>query len=437
LDARTLQRYGGMTAAALVAIAVLVLVNAFFVAAEFALVSTHPARLPDSAVGRRARAQVQRLDEYLAACQLGITIASLALGALGEPTIARLLHPLLGRFDNAGAIAATVLALLAMTALHITVGEQAPKSFAIGSAVRVSTLCAYPLEAFYRLLRPLVIVLNAASNGLVRMLGGTPASSHAQQASLEELRHVIGEVSSSSPDLDPTDRKILEGVFTLDERTAADVMTPRPRVVPVRAGQTVEEALHATRDRGYSRFPVLDEHGHPVAMLLRLELADAYLDGKGADPARSYAHELLVTPSAQKLDALLNRMRAAHASLAAVVDEYGDLEGVITIEDIVEEIVGEIVDEDDRPAELRRLPNGAVVAAAEVPLGDLRAEGIELRSDQSTSVGGLVQERLGAVPARGDATRVGGYELRVLSVDGARIERVLLTPVPAGEPDAR
>src|SRR5690349_6377118 len=203
-----------MTAAALVAIVVLVLVNAFFVAAEFALVSTHPARLADSPPGRRARAQVLKLDEYLAACQLGITIASPALGALGEPTIAHLLEPLLGRFADAGAIIATVIALLAMTALHITVGEQAPKSFAIGSAERVAALCAYPLEAFYRLLRPLVIVLNVASNGLVRALGGTPANSHAEQAGLEELRLVIGEVSMSSAELSATDRKILAGVFT-------------------------------------------------------------------------------------------------------------------------------------------------------------------------------------------------------------------------------
>ena len=187
-----------MTAAALVAIALLVLINAFFVAAEFALVSVNPPLLADSGAGRRARAQTTRLDEYLAACQLGITIASLALGALGEPTIARLLEPALGRFADAGAIAATVLALLAMTALHITVGEQAPKSFAIGSAERVAAICAYPLEVFYRLLRPLVIVLNVASNGIVRLFGGTPASSHAQQASLEELRQVIGAVSSSS-----------------------------------------------------------------------------------------------------------------------------------------------------------------------------------------------------------------------------------------------
>jgi CBS domain containing-hemolysin-like protein len=418
-----------MTAAALVAIALLVLINAFFVAAEFALVSVSPPLLPDSAAARRARAQTTRLDEYLAACQLGITIASLALGALGEPTIARLLEPVFGSFADAGAIAATGIALLAMTALHITVGEQAPKSFAIGSAERVAALCAYPLEAFYRLLRPLVVVLNVASNGIVRLLGGTPATSHAQQASLEELRQVIGAVSSTSQELSATDRKILAGVFTLDERTAADVMTPKHRVVSVRTDQTVEKALRATRDRGYSRFPAFDAGERLSGLILRSELGNAYLDGRGDELAGRYAKEIVVTPSAQHLDTLLGRMRDARASLAAVVDEYGELEGVVSIEDIVEEIVGEIVDEDDRPSELRRLRGGRVIVAAELTLSDLQAQGIDLRSEHSTSIGGLVQERLGAVPERGDTTRVDDYELRVLSVDGRRVRRVLLTPL--------
>src|SRR5215213_4414249 len=148
-----------MTAAALAAIVILVMINGFFVAAEFALVSLRPEQLPRSRAGQIVHNQAEHLDEYLSACQLGITIASLALGALGEPTIARLLEPHFGRFADAGAILATLSALLIMTSLHITAGEQAPKSFAIGSAERVSAICAYPLEAFYRALRPLVRVL--------------------------------------------------------------------------------------------------------------------------------------------------------------------------------------------------------------------------------------------------------------------------------------
>ena len=253
-----------MTGAALAAIVILVLINGFFVAAEFALVSLRPDQLPRSRAGTIVRNQAGHLDEYLSACQLGITIASLALGALGEPTIARLLEPLLGRFAHAGAIMATVGAILIMTALHITVGEQAPKSFAIGSAERVSAICAYPLEGFYRAFRPLVRLLNSASNGLVRALGGTPTTSHADSASLEELRRLIG--SASSEQIDATDRQLLQGVFTLDERSAADVMTPRPRVVAVRSAVTTHEALLATRGSGHSRFPLLDRDDEPIGL---------------------------------------------------------------------------------------------------------------------------------------------------------------------------
>src|SRR5215211_1419724 len=271
-----------MTTLLLFVIAALVLINGFFVAAEFALVSARRGQVRgDSLAARLARKQRDKLDEYLSACQLGITIASLALGAIGEPTLAHLIEPLLHSValaHVAGALA-TILALLVMTALHITVGEQAPKSFAIGSAAAVAKFCAVPLEAFHRALRPLVVVLNSASNALVRLFGGTPASSHAQQASLEELRQLIGGLTEEGQ-LDEQDAQLLRGVFTLDERRAGDVMTPRTRVTTMR------------------------------------------------------------------LDVLLARMQELRASICAVVDEYGMLEGVVTVEDILEEIVGEIWDED-------------------------------------------------------------------------------------------
>ena len=173
-----------MTALLLFAIAALVLVNGFFVAAEFALVSARRGQIRgNSLAARLARRQQEKLDEYLSACQLGITIASLALGAVGEPTLAHLIEPVLHSLALAhlAGVLGSILALLAMTVLHITAGEQVPKSFAIGAAPRVARFCAIPLEIFHRALRPLVVILNSASNALVRLFGGTPASSHAQQ----------------------------------------------------------------------------------------------------------------------------------------------------------------------------------------------------------------------------------------------------------------
>lgn len=415
-----------MTAGALVAIAVLVAINGFFVAAEFAFVSVRPDQLPPTRAGERVRRQAGHLDEYLSACQLGITIASLALGALGEPTIASLLEPLLHGLADVGAVIATVAALLIMTGLHITVGEQAPKSFAIGSAARVSMLCSMPIEVVYRTLRPLVLALNAASNGVVRLFGGEPATSHAEQASLEELRRLIGAVSAS--ELGAGDRQLLEGVFTLDERTAADVMTPRHRIVSLTEGETVAHALTATRDSGHSRFPLIGADGQLGGLVLLRDLADALLaDGRDA-PVGGMRRELVVTPPTQRLDVLLERLRAASSSMAAVVDEYGELEGLVTVEDIVEELVGEIWDEDDRPMRIRRLADGALVVNGDAALADLERHGIALGPSSSVSIGGLVQERLGRVPVRGDRVAVAGRPLQVLSTDGHRVRRVLIRP---------
>ncbi|CAA9544818.1 MAG: Magnesium and cobalt efflux protein CorC [uncultured Thermoleophilia bacterium] len=421
-----------MTTFSLVAIGVLLLLNGYFVAAEFALVSTRPERLKgDSRVGRLVQRQRRHLDEYLSACQLGITIASLALGALGEPTLAHLIEPALGSAPIAhlGAATATVLALLLMTALHITIGEQAPKSFAIGSAERVATLAAWPLELFYRSLKPLVQVLNAASNGLVRALGGTPAAEHGGRATINELRQMIYAVASTG-EVDTTDERILRGMFTLDERRASDVMTPFPRLATAEAGQTVEDVLRMAVPSGHSRIPVMDPQAdrRALGVVFVRDLTEALLQGRGDRPVEAYLHELLVTPETQPLDRLLARMQRARASIAAVLDEYGQLAGVISVEDIVEQIVGEIEDESDRPTSIRRLRDGRIVCPGDTPLSDLEAQGVHLGEAQSESVGGLILELLDAVAQAGDTAETDGYRLRVLAVDGHRVDRVLIAP---------
>lgn len=420
-----------MTGALLLAIVGLVLVNAFFVAAEFSLVSARKGQLRgDSLAARLARRQQEKLDEYLSACQLGITIASLALGAVGEPTLARLIEPLLHSVALAHIAAATgsVLALLLLTVIHITAGEQAPKSFAIGTPAPVAKFCALPLEIFHRALRPLVIVLNNASNALVRLFGGTPASSHAQQASLEELRQLIGGLTDEGH-IDHGDAQLLQGVFTLDERRAGDVMTPRTRVTALHEGQTVREALEATRDAGHSRFPLLDRPGERLlGVVYSRELTEALLDGEDKRPVDTFRHEIVIVPPTLPLDALLARLQQQHASLCAVVDEYGSLDGVVTVEDILEQIVGEIWDEDDLPSGVRLLEDGRLVCRGDTSLLDLTDYGIHLDGSRtSSSIGGLVQTALGRLARPGDRVRLGAVTARVLSTtDGGRIKRVLL-----------
>jgi CBS domain containing-hemolysin-like protein len=419
-----------MTGIALGAIAGLVLVNGFFVAAEFALVSVRRGSLKgESLAVRLARRQQEKLDEYLSACQLGITIASLALGALGEPTIAHLIEPALHSLALAhlAAAAASVLAILAMTALHITVGEQAPKSFAIGSAPKVATFCALPLELFHRSLRPLVVVLNNASNAIVRLLGGQPATSHAQQASLEELRLLIGGLTVEGQ-IDRTEAQILQGIFTLDERRAGDVMTPSTRMTALRAGDTVRDALEATRDSGHSRFPLLDPSGELLGVVYGRELTEALLDGEDNRAVETLAHEILTIPPTLALDVLLARMREQHASISGVVDEYGQPVGVVTVEDILEEIVGEIWDEDDVASGIRLLGDGRVVCRGDTSLADLEAYGIKVDSEKvsATTIGGAIQHVLGRMARPGDAIRLGALRARVLSTEAGRIKRVVL-----------
>jgi magnesium and cobalt exporter, CNNM family len=417
-----------MTALAFVAIGVLLLVNGFFVAAEFALVSARPERLAPgrTRAAQLARRQMEKLDEYLAACQLGITIASLALGALGEPTIAGLIEPALGSAlaANVVAVIATVTALLAMTALHITIGEQAPKSFAIGSAERVAVICAWPLELFHRALRPLVLLLNAISNGLVRLVGGQPASSHGA-ATVEELRQLIAGLATSGH-VDADDARMLRGVITLDERRASEIMTPRSRVISARSDRTVAEALSLSVESGHSRLPLVDaDDGDPLGVVFARDLTAAHMAGRGDDPVTNHRHDMLITPESQRVDILLDRLREAHASITAVLDEYGTLVGVVTVEDILEEIVGEIQDESDRPSEIRTLANGTVIAPGDAPVRDLAEHGFVLPGDAET-IAGVVQAELGRLPERGDHITAGNADVRVLSMDGHRIKRLRL-----------
>ena len=407
------------------------LVNAFFVAAEFSLVSARRGQLHgNSLAARLARGQQDKLDEYLSACQLGITIASLALGAVGEQTLARLIEPLLHSvaLAHVAGVVGSVLALLLLTVIHITVGEQAPKSFAIGSAAAVLKFCALPLEIFHRALRPLVVVLNNASNGIVRAFGGTPASSHAQQASLEELRQLIGGLTEEGH-IDRADAQLLQGVFTLDERRASEVMTPRTRITAMHGGQTVREALGATRDAGHSRFPLLDHnHEQLLGVVYSRELTEALLDGEDDRPVDAFKHEIVIVPPSLPLDALLARLQQQRASICAVVDEYGVLDGVVTVEDILEEVVGEIWDEDDLPSGIRLLAGNRLVCRGDTSLLDLEEYGIHLNRDRTTmSIGGLIQSALGRLARPGDRVRLGTVTARVLSTtDGGRVKRVLL-----------
>jgi CBS domain containing-hemolysin-like protein len=422
-----------LTALALIAVFVLVLANGFFVAAEFALVRTRRTKMQElQKEGRRGAALVIRelddLSEYLSACQFGITLASLGIGFLGEPSIARLVEPLIGDTTLSHVIAIAI-AYVIVTALHITLGEQVPKIFAIVRAETVAVRIARPLHLFDRSMRPFIALLNRASNGLLRLVGIRADSAEFEEGSSpKELRALIAQARAGGH-LDPGEAGMLSGVFHLHEQEARNVMTPIPAVVTVDISEDAETALRRCVSSGHTRLLVTEDdnrdrvrgivHSNSLARLLMTE-------GGGAS-FESAIRDAPIVPETKPLDDLLADLQRQRSSMAAVVDEYGRVAGIVTVEDIVEEVVGEIDDETDPAAgEIRRLANGDWYVRGHVAVTDLMDYGLELPvdTDAYNSVGGFVFAELGRLPRRGDTVQADGYSIRVESVRENRVEAV-------------
>jgi CBS domain containing-hemolysin-like protein len=419
----------------LLGVLVLVGLNGFFVAAEFALVRSRESRLEqlheEGARGASlALRQIDRIDEYLSACQLGITMASLGIGFLGEPAIASLLEDALGDAVSHGvAIAISIsIAYFITTSLHITVGEQVPKIYSIVHAEGTARRTARGLHWFRVGFSPLIEALNAASNGILRLLGVDPRAEFEEITSAEDLKLLIAR-SSQGGKLDPGEAGMLSGVFHLHEQQARQVMTPIPAVVTVDMSETVETALRRCVDSGHTRLVVTEEdntdrikgivHNNSLARVLMSEGPDASIEPSIKDA--------LIVPETKPLDDLLADLQRERASIAVVVDEYGRTAGIVSVEDIIEEVVGEIADETDPAvAGVRRLANGDWWVRGHVPITDLADYGLDLPADSDAynSVGGFVFGELGRLPKRGDMVHANGYSLRVESVRENRVEAV-------------
>jgi len=439
-----------VTALLLIAVIVLVAVNGFFVAAEFALVRARPARLDElAAEGKRgaglAVKQHDNINEYLSACQFGITLASLGIGFLGEPAIADLVEPAFGGLSHGLAAAISIaIAYILVTALHITTGEQVPKIHAILNAEPVAARCARPLEWFYRSMRPFIRVLNATSNAMLRVVGVDSSAASAEGATPDELRILISQAKAGGQ-LDPGEAGMLVGVFHLHEQEARQVMTPIPAVITVDISEDVETALRRCVSSGHTRLLVTEDHNqdrvrgivhsNSLAQLLLAEGSDATIE--------PIVNEAPIVPETKPLDDLLADLQRQRSSMSVVIDEYGRVAGIVTVEDIIEEVVGEIDDETD-PAggEIRRLANGDWFVRGHVAVTDLLDHGVRLPTDSDAynSVGGFVFGELGRLPKRGDTVNAEGYSIRVESVRDNRIEAVRIrerrrTVTASGERD--
>ena len=418
----------------------LVLVNSFFVIAEYALVRSRRARLETMVEeglrgARLALSQLDQIGDYISACQVGITMASIAIGALGEPAIAHLLEPLLGdAIGHAAAVVISVIvAYLLITTAQTTVGELVPKLYALQHAEGVARRIARPLQFFRVIFHPFIVLLTAASNSMLRALGTDP-NAEPEGGTPDEIKRIIAQ-SQTGGQLDAGEANMLTGVFHLHEQEARQVMTPIPAVVTVDVAETVEDAVRRCVSTGHSRLVVTEEANQDrVKGIVHVNQLVKLLMNKGEDAHfEAVVREAPLVPETKPLDDLLADLQRERTELAIVIDEYGRTAGIVTIEDIIEEVVGEISDETD-PAggAVRRLANGDWFVRGHVAVSDLEDYGLELPvdTDAYNSVGGFVFAELGRLPKRGDTVAANGYSIRVESVRQNRIEAVRIRQRP-------
>jgi putative hemolysin len=434
----------------LVAVIVLVVANGFFVATEFAIVAVRRSRLEQLAAdGHRsaeaAKQVVGHLDAYIAACQLGITMASLALGWVGEPAFAHLVEPplevIVGQFAPAAAHGVAVgTAFAIITALHIVIGELAPKGLALQRPEATVLWIARPIQIFYVLFRWPVTLLNAVGNGVLKLVGLDPAAGHEMVHSVEELRLLVN-ASQQGGTVEASEARIASRAFEFGELTAGALMTPRTEIEGVPVTATLPQLLAAASSTTHSRLLVYERSLDNALGALYVRDLFRVLD-RPADSvtARTLLRPVLAVPETKHADDLLDEMRAARRQLALVIDEYGGTAGIVTLENLIEALVGRIEDESPIGVEappIRSAADGSLILDGLTRLEELEElADVKLPEDvheQVETVGGLVMASLDRIPEVGDEIEVSGHTLRVEQLDGRRVEAVrLLAASPDG-----
>ncbi len=419
-----------MNALRIILAALLVAINAFFVIAEYALVRSRRTRLEemrDEGVkgARLALTQLDNINEYISAVQLGVTLTSIGIGALGEPAVADALKGALGGAlaHGAAVVISVIVAFVLISVAQLVAGEMVPKFYAIDRAESVARRIAPPLQAFSVAFHPVIAALTAVADRILRWLG-VDMSVERQGGSADELKRLIVE-SQEGGHIDLGEAGMLTGVFHLHEQDARQVMTPIPAVVTVDASQDVEAALQLCVSSGHTRLVVTeaDDRDRVRGIVHANTLVQQLMEDGPHAPIAPLVHDAPIVPETKPL-ADLQRQRT---QLAVVVDEYGRVVGIVTVEDIIEEVVGEISDETD-PAggEVRKLANGDWFVRGHVAVTDLVDYGLHLPidTDAYNSIGGLVFAELGRLPRRGDTVTANGFSIRVESVRDNRVEAV-------------
>jgi len=435
-----------LIALGLLAVATLIAANGYFVAAEFSFVAARRGRLEEAAGDGDPRALValdvrEHLSFMLSGAQLGITATSLLVGYIAEPTIGRALAPLIaltGLGEQAVFGVSLTIGFVLATTAQMVVGELAPKNLAIARAEPVALALARPTWWYTRLAGPIIRLFDGAANRLLQALGIEPVQDVPSGVSVEELEHIIAD-SSREGALTAGQAGLLTRALDFRTLRAGDVMVPRPQVQSIPVDATCEDLRRLAVESGHSRFPAVGDDLDDVRGVVQAKdifRVDATVRGRA--PVHNLLQPGLAVPETALLGPLLGELREARSPLAVVVDEHGGTAGILTLEDIVEELVGEIRDEHD-PAEpgIQRLRDGSFVVPGAWRIDETeRDTGIALPEGDYDTVGGLVMATLGRVPEPGDVVEVDGARLRVRTLDGLAVAQVGLTPLePSAEGD--
>ncbi len=423
----------------------LVALNGLFVTAEFAFVRARPTRIAQlAAEGNRkahlARQCLENIDNYLSVSQLGITLASLGLGWLGEPAIASLLTPLLNRWGLTPPALVHSISFIAafsiITFLHVVLGELTPKTLAIQRAEALSMTLARPMRFFFFLFYPGVVVLNGTANKVAMLFGLQPAHEADITHSEEELRMLIAE-SFEGGQINQSEQELLQNVFRFEKRVAEEIMVPRPEVVFLYAQDSLAESINIAREAQHTRFPLCD--GSPDQVTGLIHIKDLlYLEDQKAS-ITSIQRDILFVPEGMPLDALLQEFQRFHQHMAVVIDEYGGTAGIVTMDNILEELVGEIQDEfDEEEPDVIKLKDGSTLVSGRMFIDEsVEYFGLSFEEDdeQYSTLAGYVLGKLAKKPAEGDIITVGKTKLEVVRMQGMRIDRLKIHSLAGDEPE--
>jgi CBS domain containing-hemolysin-like protein len=418
--------------------------TSFFVAAEFAYITLDRATVERAAADGDPRsghvlAALRTLSTQLSASQVGITLTTLLVGFLVEPSVASLLQGPLGRVglpDGAVDAISVIIALVLATAFSMVVGELVPQFLGLSAPLGTARVVTPFMRGFSMVAHPLIVVLNGSANKVLRALGIEPQEELSGARTPDELASMVLR-SAEAGTLDPSTAQLVTRSLEFAERTAADVMTPRVRCTPVQREDSAARIIELCRETGHSRFPVVeDDLDHVIGVVHIKRAVSVPYERRGDVPAGALMVDAIVVPESIRLDPLLVQLRGQGLQMAIVVDEYGGTSGVVTLEDVVEELVGEVADEHDRArVSGRRLRDGSwVVPGLWRPDELAERVGLEVPDDANyETVGGFVMARLGRVPSVGDEVLVEGGRLRVLRMDGRRVDRLRYQPVAVDE----